>query len=536
MSVNIFDAGYYASVNPDLAQNGVITNEQLQAHLLNSGLNEGRAFSPFVDLNFYRSSYSDLAQNGVTTNRAAFDHLQNNGVAEGRRFSPFVDINHYLNAHTDLRQAFGSDLEQAFGHLTTGGVTEPRQFSVSFDPAYYRSIHPNDLGQLNWNNVNLLEHFKGSGLNEGRASSQFLDIKYYLNNSPDLQALGFDFQRAYYHFVSSGFAEGRYGTPNGYPSVVRDFRLGTAVQAADQTDAENYLKQGYTYITNGNVQAAFESYNKALSINSNYADAYYGRGYAQHDLGHYQEAIEDYSQAIHINPNHGDAHLNRGFTRSVIGDTQGAVKDAEKAAEIFLKQSDIDRYNRAKDFIAHNKALKAVYGESLNMQAQLQLEAEQLYSTGNIFASSGNFQQALNSYDQAIALDKSNPMYFNNRASTLKRLGRMQDALAQYHELVKLHPSYGKAYLSMASTHIELNAYLEAVNSYKKFLSAYESDEFSFNPILGGVNQAVKGQSELETILFTSINYLLLEQQEKAIKAFNEAMSPFMAIHELTCQ
>lgn len=92
MSVNIFDLGYYASVNLDLAQNGVTTSEQLSTHFFSSGLNEGRTFSPCVDLKFYRSSYPDLEQNGVNTSRAAFDHLQNSGVAEGRRFSPFVDL------------------------------------------------------------------------------------------------------------------------------------------------------------------------------------------------------------------------------------------------------------------------------------------------------------------------------------------------------------------------------------------------------------------------------------------------------------
>jgi len=154
-----------------------------------------------------------------------------------------------------------------------------------------------------------------------------------------------------------------------------------------------------------------------------------------------------------------------------------------------------------------------------------QLEAEQLYNTGNIFAMSGNFQEALNSYDQAIALNTSNPMYFNNRASTLKRLGRMQDAVSQYRELIKLHPNYGKAYLSIASTCIELNNHIEAVSSYREFLSAYKLGQFHFNPIVGGINQTAYGQSELETILYTSINYLAPEQQEIAIRAFSEAIS-----------
>lgn len=206
MSVNVFDAGYYASVNPDLATAGLNTNEQLFSHFLNSGINEGRAFSAFVDLNFYRSSYSDLAP---MTNRAAFDHLQNNGVAEGRRFSPFVDINHYLNTNADLQGVFGSNREGAFQHLATSGVVEPRQFSRSFDPAFYRSVYADLAGQPNWNNVNLLEHFKGSGLNEGRQGSSSFAINTYKAENPDVTNLSN--LQAYLNYVVQDIQAGNPG-------------------------------------------------------------------------------------------------------------------------------------------------------------------------------------------------------------------------------------------------------------------------------------------------------------------------------------
>ena len=88
MSVNLFNANFYRAANPDLAAAGLTTDGQLLSHLQTSGLDEGRAFSPFVNLNFYRSSNPDLATVGLNTNRQLYDHLQNSGVAEGRRFSP----------------------------------------------------------------------------------------------------------------------------------------------------------------------------------------------------------------------------------------------------------------------------------------------------------------------------------------------------------------------------------------------------------------------------------------------------------------
>lgn len=48
----------------------------------------------------------------------------------------------------------------------------------------------------------------------------------------------------------------------------------------------------------------------------------------------------------------------------------------------------------------------------------------------------GMFEDALSLYDRAITIDDGNPMYYNNRAAALKRLGRLQEAIKQYEEII----------------------------------------------------------------------------------------------------
>ncbi|OYD89605.1 hypothetical protein CDG77_18400 [Nostoc sp. 'Peltigera membranacea cyanobiont' 213] len=48
----------------------------------------------------------------------------------------------------------------------------------------------------------------------------------------------------------------------------------------------------------------------------------------------------------------------------------------------------------------------------------------------------GMFEDALSLYDRAIIIDDGNPMYYNNRAAALKRLGRLQEAIKQYEEII----------------------------------------------------------------------------------------------------
>lgn len=181
MAVNLFDPNLYRNFNPDLAG---LNDAQALNHLLASGLNEGRVFSPIVDLKVYRENNPDLVAAGLTTNRQLYDHLSAVGVAEGRRFS------------------------------------------VAFYPPFYRVANP-DLTPLN--NEELFDHFRNFGINEGRASSEFFNVSFYLNANQDLLSAGFDFQQALQHFVFSGLREGRSaipptpGSPAGFADIVLSY-------------------------------------------------------------------------------------------------------------------------------------------------------------------------------------------------------------------------------------------------------------------------------------------------------------------------
>lgn len=244
MGIDLFDANFYRAANPDLATAGLTTDTQLLSHFQNSGIDEGRLFSPFANINFYRSSNPDLAAAGLNTNRQALEHLQNNGVAEGRRFSPLVDINFYLTANPDVNQAFGGSRERALEHLRDSGVAEGRIFSpfigvedsTSVDLTveasglnYYLAVNP-DVNQAFGGNRNLaLQHLELSGVAEGRSFSPFVDLSYYLSNNSDLnQAFKGNRVQALEHLVNFGLTEGRRFSPafdvNSYRNRYPDLR------------------------------------------------------------------------------------------------------------------------------------------------------------------------------------------------------------------------------------------------------------------------------------------------------------------------
>ena len=199
----LFDPNLYRDVNPDLA--GLSDDRALQ-HLLDFGLNEGRRFSSFVDLDFYADANPDLAAAGLTTRRQLFDHLSTFGVEEGRRYSILFDANFYATANPDLTAAGIAQPGRLLEHFALSGINENRRPSVFFDPSSYE-LYDDLFEELD--SRQLLQHFAFLGLNEGRIGSEDFDVLAYLRQNPDLGAAGFDNQQAAQHFAFFGSNENR---------------------------------------------------------------------------------------------------------------------------------------------------------------------------------------------------------------------------------------------------------------------------------------------------------------------------------------
>jgi len=207
MTANFFDANFYRAANSDLAK---FSDQQALSHFQTYGLQEGRAFSPFLNLNFYRASNSDLAN---LSNSQLLDHAQTYGVKEGRKLSPFVDLDFYLAKNADLSKAFGSDREKALQHLQTFGLKEDRKFSQFANLDYYLANN-SDVNKATGGDVTkALQHLEIYGANEGRKYSEYFDPSFYLKNNADVNtAFKGDSFKALQHFETFGVNEGRSGS------------------------------------------------------------------------------------------------------------------------------------------------------------------------------------------------------------------------------------------------------------------------------------------------------------------------------------
>jgi tetratricopeptide (TPR) repeat protein len=94
--------------------------------------------------------------------------------------------------------------------------------------------------------------------------------------------------------------------------------------------------------------------------------------------------------------------------------------------------------------------------------------AAALNARGCTLCEQSQFAQALDSFDQALALDNTYCTAWNNRANALCGLNRQADALAAYDRAVALNPQYHQAWFNRGKLLAAMGAYGNAIESYNR--------------------------------------------------------------------
>ena len=132
--------------------------------------------------------------------------------------------------------------------------------------------------------------------------------------------------------------------------IVSLFLLHTVLSFAQSpASARGFVKQGTLLMSRNKVDAAIESYTRAIELRPNYAEAYVNRGLARRAKGDLAGSIEDYEKAASIDPMSiqgnrfvAQAYNNRGFIKLDALDVENAIQDFTTAIKI--NPDDPDHY------------------------------------------------------------------------------------------------------------------------------------------------------------------------------------------------
>jgi tetratricopeptide (TPR) repeat protein len=164
----------------------------------------------------------------------------------------------------------------------------------------------------------------------------------------------------------------------------------------------------------GSYEQARNFYERALTLNPDYARAHYNLGAVLDLLGHTAEAIAHYQQALRIRPHYANAHNNYGV---ILGRT-GQDGPALEQFELALKAN-------PSYFDAH-------------------------YNLGHLLDARGQFKEARLHLEEAVRLRPDYAPAHFRLAQTLERLGNVPEAVAHYEKMAALWPRDGRGAMSAA--------------------------------------------------------------------------------------
>ncbi|KAK0053257.1 tetratricopeptide repeat protein 12 [Biomphalaria pfeifferi] len=151
-------------------------------------------------------------------------------------------------------------------------------------------------------------------------------------------------------------------------------------------------------------------------------------------------------------------------------------------------------------------AMEADAKDRAERRKERETTANTLKEQGNAEFKQGNFQKALELYNQAIDQIRDSSVLYTNRAQARMKLGLYSDALKDCDLALRLWPNCLKAYIHQGHAYLALKDFDKARKSYQQILSVDPKKENMVQEYIADVNRAEEA-SQMEakaTKLFES--------------------------------
>ncbi|KAJ8083690.1 Small glutamine-rich tetratricopeptide repeat-containing protein 2 [Marasmius tenuissimus] len=145
--------------------------------------------------------------------------------------------------------------------------------------------------------------------------------------------------------------------------------------------------------------------------------------------------------------------------------------NADQVAKLSVKpatlQSIFDVYLKTRDKVGSTSTATP---QPKGPSAEDKTKAEELKQKGNSLMSSKKYDEAIDSYSQAISLDPSNPIYYSNRAAAYSSKGDHLSAIGDAELAIATDPKFVKAYHRLGHAQFCLSDYKAAADAFERGL------------------------------------------------------------------
>lgn len=281
--------------------------------------------------------------------------------------------------------------------------------------------------------------------------------------------------------------------------------LDQAAQAPGGT-AESEDHVGFLLAAVGRGPDALPHFQKALSLNADYAPAHYHLGAALWLAKDHEHGLPQLQAAAQLEPNNFDYRYHLGSAYLDINDLEHAVAELKLAVAIdpskpiawtqlagaLHKEGDmgaVDAYAHAVELAPQDDAMRNTYASLLVQtrqparaiaESQKVLDrkgssdlarAEAQMTIGYAYLKTGEFEKSEKAYRAAVALDPESPVTHYNLAIALKMEDHIEASLAEFRKVISLDPKIPEAHYSLGTAHWQLGDFPAAIAEMKEAIT-----------------------------------------------------------------
>ena len=171
------------------------------------------------------------------------------------------------------------------------------------------------------------------------------------------------------------------------------------------------------------------------------------------------------------------------------------------------------------------------------------------YNKGNELYNLGQYEKAIEEYDQAIKLDQNNPLYHNGKGIALYMLGQYEKAIEEYDQAIKLSLNEPVYHYNKALALYNLGQYEKAIEEYDQAIKLDQNNPLYYygkSLVLRKLNkfeEAIESAQKALDLSPKTLDYLVLyaelgadlDSSEKGLNKINESIASGVTTRSELC-
>ena len=259
---------------------------------------------------------------------------------------------------------------------------------------------------------------------------------------------------------------------------------------------------GYIAYNSNDVKAAIRHFLKALEVDDSNFRAHWMTGHCWFELDDLSAAKASYQRAVELQPYFANAWFSLGKIYLVQEEIQRAYQCFNKCLSINPRMWDC-YFTQADYYLGHRKHDHAISccQRILELDPDVAIRAEALNYIGEVYLASRNFDVAQYYFEQAISVDNTDAVPFNNLGVTLMKQEHVDEAIELFKKAHELDSTFAYPITKLGQAFLFKRQLEDAMEMFKKALDTDPEEYWAWLGISEIHRKNRQYRKELEAIM-----------------------------------